>query len=195
MNERMDSETKVLAGIAGSLEHDYLELEGEWGSSPFGWIRRQQIKTRGTIGEQIVSGWLAARGFNVTRSTTTDADRVIENKAIEIKFAMLGKTDGFVFNQFRDQQYDAVLLLGVCPFHAHCWVLTKSDVIEQWRTLGNIKDQHDPKNPNAVANTGMLTIRKAESPPSWLADFGGSLRDGLGHVSRLTGFEPPDPLA
>ena len=192
MMDRMDPEVKMLAAIATSLEHDYSESDGEWASSPFGWIRRQSsIKTRGTIGEQIVSGWFAARGFNVTRSNTTDADRVIENKAFEIKFAMLGKNNGFVFNQFRDQQYDAVILLGVCPFDAHCWVLTKSEVIKQWRVLGNIKPQHNPRDPNA--NTGILTV-KAKNPPSWLAAYGGSLRDGLGQVSRLTGFEPSDPI-
>ena len=160
--------------------------------SPFGWIRRQSsIKVRGTIGEQIVSGWFAARGFNVSRSESTDADRIIENKAFEIKFAMLGKNDGFVFNQFRDQKYDAVILLGVCPFDAHCWVLKKSEVIKQWQELGNIKNQHNPRKPGA--NTGMLTV-KAKNPPSWLAAFGGTLREGLGHVSRITGFKPVDPL-
>lgn len=193
MTDRMAPEVKILAGIATSLERDYSDSEeAKWATSPFGWIRRQSsIKIRGKIGEQIVSGWFAARGFNVTRSNTTDADLVIKDKAFEMKFAMLGKTNGFVFNQFRDQQYDAVILLGVCPFDAHCWVLTKSEVIKQWRTLKNIRTQHNPRDPNA--NTGMLTV-KAENPPSWLGAYGGTLREGLEHVSRLTGFEPQDPM-
>lgn len=196
MIARMAPEVKILAGIAASLECDYSYAEGDWATSPFGWIKRQQIKTRGTIGEQIVSGWCAARGFNVTRSSTTDADRVIEDKAFEIKFAMLGKNNGFVFNQFRDQQYDAVILLGICPFDAYCWVLPKTEVMIHWRTLGNIKDQHDKRKPRSstLADTGMLTIGKAESPPSWLDAFGGTLREGLDHLSRLTGFKPQDPI-
>jgi hypothetical protein len=187
----MNQEVRILAGIAAALQSEYSSVEGDWETSPFGWIRKMSsIKVRGTIGEQLVAGWLAARGFNVARATHSDADRIIEKKAMEIKFAMLGQSGSYVFNQFRDQRYDGVICLGVSPFDAHCWLLSKADVMKEWRELRHIKTQHDPQNPNA--NTGILTV-KAHNPPDWFRAYVGTLHDGLTHISRMTGFTPKEP--
>lgn len=183
-----DPDFQIIAGIAASLQTEYLSDEGAWQSSPFGWIRRMSsIKVRGTIGEQLVAGWLAARGFNVNRSPDPDSDRIIEGKRFEIKFAMLGKSNGFVFNQFRDQNYDAALCIGICPHDARCWVIPKQEAMSRVETKGGLRKQHDPRNPDA--NTYMLTV-SLKKPREWLGPLGGSLSDGMRRVSEITGYTP-----
>lgn len=183
-----DPNINILAALASTLEPDYTTAEGDWAQSPFGWIRRQSsIWIRGQIGEKLVSGWLATRGFNVTRSLHTDADRIVENKRIEIKFAMLGKKRTFTFNQFRKQQYDAALCIGICPSDARCWLLPRDAVTKQWGIKNGIRVQHNPQDPNA--NTGILTTSFMKPKP-WLVPFGGTLSEGMEQLSALTGYYP-----
>jgi hypothetical protein len=84
-----DPEVRILAGISQALEAEYLSENREWEGSPFAWIKTRPSRQVGAIGEKLLAGWIAARGFNVTRASDSDADRVIEDKRVEIKFSTL----------------------------------------------------------------------------------------------------------
>jgi hypothetical protein len=189
MIERMDPEVQILAGISATLEADYTEDDAAWRGSPFAWIRTRPSRQKGAIGEKLVAGWLAARGFNVTRAKNSDADRVIENKAVEIKFSTLWESGSYTFQQLRDQQYDLVICLGISPFDAHCWVIEKKDILRYWRETGDLSSQHGGA---SGSDTAWLTVNP-KAVHGWLRAHGGTLREGLGHISRLTGFTPKDP--
>lgn len=189
MIERMDPEVQILAGISSTLEADYTENDAVWRGSPFAWIRTRPSRQKGAIGEKLVAGWLAARGFNVTRAKNSDADRVIESKAVEIKFSTLWESGSYTFQQLRDQQYDLAICLGVSPFDAHCWVIEKRDILRYWKETGELTSQHGGA---SGSDTAWLTVNP-KSVPGWLRAHGGTLREGLAHVSRLTGFTPKDP--
>jgi len=98
-----DSEVMILVGISQALQLEYQSENREWEGSPFAWIKTRPSRQVGAIGERLVAGWLAARGFNVTRSSDSDADRVIEGKRVEIKFSTLWANGGYKFQQLRDQ--------------------------------------------------------------------------------------------
>ena len=119
VREITDPDVRILASIATSLEGDYAADDAAWVGSPFAWIKTRPSRQVGKIGEQLVAGWLASRGFNVSRSGDSEADRVVEEKRIEIKFSTLWKGGGYKFQQLRDQDYDLVVCLGVSPFDAH----------------------------------------------------------------------------
>lgn len=189
MIERMDPEVQILAGISATLEADYTEDDAAWRGSPFAWIRTRPSRQKGAIGEKLVAGWLAARGFNVTRAKNSDADRVIENKAVEIKFSTLWENGSYTFQQLRDQQYDLAICLGISPFDAHCWVIEKRDILRYWRETGDLSSQHGGA---SGSDTAWLTVNP-KAVQSWLRGHGGTLREGLAHISRLTGFTPKDP--
>lgn len=180
-----DPEVRILAGISLALQEEYQSENREWEGSPFAWIRTRPSRQVGAIGEKLVTGWLAARGFNVVRSGDSDADRIIEGKRVEIKFSTLWKNGGYKFQQLRDQQYDLAICLGVSPFNAHCWIIPKEDIIRLWKIEHKITSQHGGQD---GADTAWIDVR-VENPPEWLRRYGGSLSDGILRLSEITGFK------
>lgn len=179
-----DPEVKIVAAISAALEAEYQSESPEWIGSPFAWIKTKPSRQVGAIGEKLVSGWLAARGFNVMRSGDSDADRVVEKKRVEIKFSTLWANGGYKFQQLRDQDYDLIICLGVSPFDAHCWVLPKTDVIRLWKDEHLISGQHAGQ---GGGDTAWITVRP-DAPHEWMTNYGGSMSSALKVLSRLTGF-------
>ena len=160
----------MLAGIAGLLRQDYVNPEVDpWADSPFGWIRSRPSRQRGTIGEQLVAGWAAAKGLDVVRSGDAEADRVINGRRVEIKFSTLWEKGDYVFQQIRDQRYELAILLGISPFAASCWVVPKSALLGVEHE--GLSGQHAGRR---ARDTSWLRF-PASRPHAWLADFGGTL--------------------
>jgi len=184
----MTPEVQLLAGIASTLETDYMAEDMEWRGSPFAWIKTRPSRQVGAIGEKLVAGWLAARDFNVTRSPDSEADRVIESKRVEIKFSTLWKNGGYKFQQLRDQDYEFAICLGISPFDAHCWALPKSVILHEWHQGGGLTTQHGGA---GGSDTAWLSVVPTDIA-GWLSPYGGSLRDGLRQISKLTSHSLPE---
>lgn len=180
-----DPNFRILAGISLALKAEYESGNKEWEGSPFAWIRTRPSRQVGAIGEKLVAGWLAARGFNVSRCGDADADRIIEEKRVEIKFSTLWENGGYKFQQLRDQRYDLVICLGVSPFSAHCWIVPKEDIIRLWKIEHKIASQHGGQ---YGVDTAWIDVRP-ENPPEWLERYGGSLADAIARLCEITGFK------
>jgi hypothetical protein len=180
-----DPEVQLLAAVAATLKQDYIR-EGAvdpWVNSPFAWIRTLKSRQIGKIGEQLVSGWCAAKGFDVTRSPDSDADRIIGGRRMEIKFSTLWEAGGYTFQQIRNQNYEYAICLGISPFDAGCWVIPKDVLLER------LPHQH-----GGAAGTDTRWLQfPASAPPDWLSDFGGTLGDAF-EVLRIIAPLPDEPL-
>lgn len=169
-----DPEVATLAAIAGGLKQDYVQLGAAdpWLDSPFAWIRTRQSRQRGKIGEQLVAGWCAAKGLDVVAARGSEADRVIADRRVEIKFSTLWETGIYKFQQVRDQAYDFAICLGISPFDAHCWIISK-EVLRQY-VIGHM-GQHTGR---GATDTDWLSVNP-KSPPEWLQACGGGLSDAM----------------
>lgn len=169
-----DPEVQALAALSLTLEPDYVSPAeaAMWNGSPFAWIKSRPSRQVGAIGEALVAGFCALKGFDVTRSPNSDADRVINNLRVEIKFSTLWTNNHiYKFQQIRDQDYDYCFCLGVSPFDAAAWFIPKSALDE-------------PKPPELVPQHGGAAGRDtkwlsfpATTPPAWLSNYGGRLGD------------------
>ena len=169
-NNISDLDVKLLGAIADTLSENYSDDDLPWEGSPFAWIRRRPSRSIGAIGENLVEGYFAARGFEVTRSSDTDSDRIINGLRTEIKFSSLWESGTYTFQQIRDQNYDVLVCLGVSPFNAHCWVLLKSVIMEHWGT-DRLPHQHGGQRGR---DTVWLTF-DPDDAPAWLSQYGGTL--------------------
>jgi hypothetical protein len=174
-NKHMKKEIKapdvlMLASIAGTLKGDYMR-EGEddpWAESPFGWIRTRPSRQVGKIGEQLVAGWCAAKGLDVISSGDSEADRIIAGRRVEIKLSTLWRSGVYKFQQIRDQNYEFAICLGISPFEAHCWVISKTTLSEN--VIG-----HTPQHAGRAGNDTFWLSVDPTRPPTWLTICGGSL--------------------
>lgn len=130
-----------------------------WAGSPFEWIKLLPPRSKGAVGEGLVEGLALASGVSVEPPITTDHDRLLAGVKVEVKTSFEWESGVFTFQQLRDQDYEAVALLGLRPFEAELWIAPKREV---WL---NAESQHGGRSGN---DTRWLTFPVA-SPPSWLA--------------------------
>ena len=170
-----DEHLKRFIRVTNELSAEYSEqLEG-WKDSPFRWILALPSRTRGAVGEKIVAEWLKSNGCTISRSLHSGCDRIINGINMEIKFSTRWKSGGYTFQQLRDQDYEYVFCLGLSPNDAHAWLIPKAIA---WQ---HATPQHGGKEGK---DTKWLSF-PADSPPAWLAPYGGSLAAVLDLVPRL----------
>ena len=172
-----DLDVRRLASIASLLQSDYEENE-DWIGSPFAWIKTRPSRQVGKIGEQLVSGWCAAKGLSVGPSGDTEADKVIQGRRVEIKFSTLWKSGVYNFQQIRDQDYDFLICLGLSPFDARCWVIPKKALYDY--VIG-----HTPQHTGAGGTDTFWLLFPANNSPIWLESYGGKLSQAFQILSDL----------
>lgn len=181
-----DPDVLILASCAATLRADYAEDDAEWAGSPFAWIKSRPSRQIGVIGEKLVAGWLATKGFDVVRSPDSQADRVINGLRAEIKFSTLWKGGFYKFQQLRDQDYHFAICLGISPFDARCWVIPKATLMQEWGAGHGLESQHGGQ---AGTDTAWLTVRPG-TEHLWLTKCGGLLESAAKQVAAITGLDP-----
>ena len=171
-NRISDAEVESLARIAGPMEDSDPAVEAFWAESPFDWIRRKMSGSKGAIFKRLVAQYFAEKGFDVRPAPGRGADRIIGGLRIQIKGATLWSDfQSYRFQQLRDQDHDMVICLGISPFDAHCWVIPKDFLMDNWGVAEGLSSQHLGGD---GAETAWLTVRP-DSIADWLHDFGGTL--------------------
>ena len=175
--EITDPDVRLLAGVASMLRGDYVEGD-EWTGSPFAWIKSRPSRQRGKIGEQLVSGWCAAKDLSVGPTGDTEADKVIQGRRVEIKFSTRWASGVYNFQQIRDQNYEVLVCLALAPFDAQCWVIPKE-------TLYDFVIGHTPQHTGAGGTDTFWLNFPADKPPEWLEPYGGKMARALDLLRKL----------
>lgn len=164
----VNKDVQLLASISLGLRQEYENVNAaRWTGSPFEWILHRPSRQRGKIGEQLIAGWCAARGFDVIHSPDSDADRIIEGARIEIKMSTEWENGQYVFQQLRDQNYKFLVCLGISPFDAQVWIIEKKNI-----PFNKLKHQHGGD--ERGRDTWWFSF-KPNNPPKWLGERGSLL--------------------
>ena len=161
-----------LASIAEILRDEFISSDDEWKDSPFYWIKTLPAGTKGKFGIRLISAWCGAKGFRVDTSPDTDADLLINQHRVEIKFSTLWKAGHYQFQQIRDQNYEFLIAIGISPQRGHCWVIDKS-ILNQY-VIG-----HLPQHTGASGTETFWFSVNPDNPPEWLEPLGGTLESAL----------------
>lgn len=105
----------------------------QWKGSPLEkYIRGTIPATRGKDVEKKICQLLEKKGFENTHVVSNRAGYDIEifGKRIEIKYASIGKTKGFTFDQVRvnDDRYEGILFVAIHPHDIEYYYATKSEL-------------------------------------------------------------------
>ena len=176
--KELSADFQLLATASSYIRKDIHEGNKNWENSPFLWILNLPAGSKGKVGKRLVSQWCALKGLTVDKSTDSEADMLINGHRIEVKFSTLWKSGIYKFQQIRDQNYEYCVCLGISPFEAHCWVISKAILKEN--VIGHL-GQHTG---SSGKDTAWITVNPSK-PPEWMAQLGGSLEDAFSVLKSL----------
>jgi hypothetical protein len=180
MTEKIIStEFELLASAANFIKEEFTRSESIWAESPFEWVLALPSASKGKLGKRLIYQWCAVKGLSIDSSPDSQADMMVNGHRVEIKFSTLWETNIYKFQQIRDQNYEYAVCLGISPFEAHCWVISKK-ILKQY-VIGHM-GQHTG---SAGQETAWFAINP-QSPPSWILPFGGTLEQAYKVLKSLS---------
>lgn len=171
-------EFELLATASLYLRKDFQEGYTDWDESPFEWILHLPAGSKGKLGKLLIYQWCALKGLAVDRCNDSEADMTINGHRIEVKFSTLWKNGIYKFQQIRDQNYEFCICLGISPFEAHCWVVSKPVLLRF--VIGHM-GQHTG---SSGKDTAWITIDPT-NPPEWISSSGGSMDEAFKVLKTL----------
>ena len=175
----VSAEFELLATAANFIKPEFKKAETTWAGSQFEWVLTLPSASKGKLGKRLVYQWCAVKGLSIDSSPDSQADMLINGHRVEIKFSTLWETGLYKFQQLRDQNYEYAVCLGISPFNAHCWVVSKQ--ILRKHVIGHM-GQHTGA---AGQETAWFAVNP-QSPPSWLTLYGGTLEQAYKVLKSLS---------
>lgn len=162
-----------------------------WRYSPVSFLDRLSSATIGSIAEHTIARWCQEHGIQIG-SREASGDMTIHSRSllannkyrVEVKFSSLWQGHQYRFSNIRSDDYDLIIFLGLSPFDAHCWILTKGQIMALWGD--QLPYQHYGSRGNDVvwASIPIYNI------PYWADHCGGSLELAMMRLKRLLHMNP-----
>lgn len=172
-------EFELLSTAATFIKSEFKKNAAPWTDSPFEWVLTLPSASKGKLGKRLVYQWCALKGLSIDSSPDSQADMLINDHRVEIKFSTLWETNIYKFQQIRDQNYEYAVCLGISPFDAHCWVVSKK-ILKQ-NVIGHL-GQHTGL---AGQETAWFAVNP-KAPPSWILGCGGTLEEAYKVLKSLS---------
>lgn len=162
----IDRHNAVMARMAhlASLEAQDAAARA-WVGSPYASLRDLKPIPKSKTARSMLVSWLASIGIVATAHNAWGNTALIlpGNRLAVVKCSMRWHEGSYRFQQIRDWEYEAALLLGISPEQAHLWIVPRAVL------LAHSVPQH-------AAYSRMLTF-PADAHPRWLRQYGGSLEE------------------
>jgi hypothetical protein len=175
----ISAEFELLATAANFIKSEFKKEDSLWAGSQFEWALNLPSASKGKLGKRLIYQWCAVKGLSIGSSPDSEADMLINGHRVEIKFSTLWETNIYKFQQIRDQNYEYAVCLGISPFEAHCWVVSKK--ILRTNVIGHL-GQHTG---SAGQETAWFSVNP-KSPPDWLTPCGGTLEQAYKVLKSLS---------
>ena len=177
--QNMDKSVTHLAEIGANLSQEYPYRHRRWAGSPFEWIIKLPSRQKGKIGQQMVAAHCRESGLQVIEGVgDSEANLLIDEHRVEVKFSTLWETGIYKFQQLRDQNYEFIFFLGISPHAAHAWVFPKTEI-----PFDELPKQHGGKHGTATWWVSFIP----NNPPQWMRKQSGNLSEVcdvfLGHLN------------
>lgn len=172
-------EFELLASAADFIRTEFEKENSPWTGSRFEWVITLPSASKGKLGKRLVYQWCAVKGLSIDSSPDSQADMLVNGHRVEIKFSTLWEANIYKFQQIRDQNYEYAICLGISPFEAHCWVISKKVLKEH--VIGHL-GQHTGL---AGQETAWFAVNP-KSPPSWILPYGGTLEQAYKVLKSLS---------
>jgi len=173
------TEFELFATAANFIREEFEKNTEAWVGSPFEWVLTLPSASKGRLGKRLVYQWCAVKGLSIDSSPDSEADMLINNHRVEIKFSTLWEVGIYKFQQIRDQNYEYSVCLGISPFDAHCWVISKA--ILKKHVIGHLGQHTGSKG----QDTAWFEVNPQE-PPDWLLPCGGTLDRAFSVLKNLS---------
>ncbi|MBN8654201.1 MAG: hypothetical protein J0M11_00590 [Anaerolineae bacterium] len=174
-----DSDFNLLASAAEFIKPEFEKDRSAWAKSPFAWILNLPSGSKGKLGKRLVYQWCAVKGLSIGSSPDSEADMMVNGHRVEIKFSTLWEEGIYTFQQIRDQNYEYAVCLGISPFQAHCWILSKK-ILRRY-VIGHT-GQHTG---SGGRDTAWFSV-DPNAPQDWLAGYGGTLDEAYLILKKLS---------
>ena len=175
----LSPEFELLSTAAMFIKAEFKKVDSPWADSPFEWVLTLPSASKGKLGKRLVYQWCALKGLSIDSSTDSQADMLVNGHRVEIKFSTLWESGIYKFQQLRDQNYEYAVCLGISPFEAHCWVVSKP-ILRKF-VIGHL-GQH-------TGSQGQETAWFAvdpKTPPNWILPCGGTLEEAYKVLKSLS---------
>jgi hypothetical protein len=172
-------EFELLASAADFIRPEFEKENSPWAQSRFEWVITLPSASKGKLGKRLVYQWCAVKGLSIDSSPDSQADMLVNGHRVEIKFSTLWEANIYKFQQIRDQNYEYAVCLGISPFEAHCWVVSKK-ILKQ-NVIGHL-GQHTGL---AGQETAWFAVNP-KAPPSWISECGGTLEEAYKVLKSLS---------
>ena len=150
----------VFSGLSHQIEATHAASgPNPWIGSPFQWISEVQSGRKGAIGKRLVRGWAEGEGMQVAGKSSRGHDFQVNGKRVVVKLSLVWSDRRFVFQQIKDQPYDAGGAAG-----ARAPASAAVDRTQE-RHLARADPQHTGQ---AGHDTKWLRLPGRRRPPAWL---------------------------
>ncbi len=176
---KTNKEFDLLASAASYIKTEFDRDLSLWVGSPFEWILTLPSASKGKLGKRLVYQWCALKGLSIDNSPDSEADMLINGHRVENLFSTLWEASIYKFQQIRDQNFEYSVCLGISPYEAHCWVVSKT--ILKKHLIGHLGQYTG----STGQETAWFTVNP-QNPLDWLAPCGGTLEQAFAVLRSLS---------